>query len=189
MLEKSPFSTCRESRLETCDLLIPGRRGSCSENFPELIADRSRVLHRMLTRPRKHPHALPKRDSVIDGTMRRPVAAVEARRSRSPNVADDVAVMEGWVGKEGGCRIPGRYHPRKLMRVPICNNRPPISGVGSSSRENTSSTQPFKMCPVTLAKSYEGVSFFTASGSSSTLRTDCVFSSDGWGTHPPLSSG
>jgi hypothetical protein len=32
--EKSPFS-----RLETCDLLIPGRRGSCSENFPELIAD------------------------------------------------------------------------------------------------------------------------------------------------------
>jgi hypothetical protein len=33
--------------------------------------------------------------------MRRPVAAVEARRSRSPNVADDVAVMEGWVGKEG----------------------------------------------------------------------------------------
>ena len=34
--------------------------------------------------------------------MRRPVAAVEARWSRSPNVADDVAVMEEWVGKEGG---------------------------------------------------------------------------------------
>jgi hypothetical protein len=34
--------------------------------------------------------------------MRRPVAAVEARRSRSPDVADHVAVMEGWVGKEGG---------------------------------------------------------------------------------------
>jgi hypothetical protein len=33
--------------------------------------------------------------------MRRPVAAVEARRSRSPNVADDVAVMEGWAEKEG----------------------------------------------------------------------------------------
>ena len=33
--------------------------------------------------------------------MRRPVAAVEARRSRSPNVADQVAIMEGRVGKEG----------------------------------------------------------------------------------------
>jgi hypothetical protein len=34
--------------------------------------------------------------------MRRSVAAVEARRSRSPDVADDVALMEGRVGKEGG---------------------------------------------------------------------------------------
>jgi hypothetical protein len=105
-----------------------------------------------VTGPPKHPRGLSQRDSGIDGTMRRPVAAVEARRSRSPNVADDVAVMEGWVGKEGG-RIPGRYHPRKLMRVPICNYRAPIGGVGWTSRENTSSTQPsIKMCPVTLAK-------------------------------------
>jgi hypothetical protein len=43
----------------------------------------------------KTPRALPKRDSGIDGTMRRPVAALEARRSRSPNVADQVAVTEG----------------------------------------------------------------------------------------------
>ena len=28
------------------------------------------------------------------------------------------------------------------MRVPICNYRAPIGGVGSSSREDTSSTQP-----------------------------------------------
>jgi hypothetical protein len=34
--------------------------------------------------------------------MHRPVATVEARRSRSPDVTDHVAVMEEWVGKEGG---------------------------------------------------------------------------------------
>jgi hypothetical protein len=54
----------------------------------------------MLTRPRKHPRALSQRDSGIDGSFPRPVA-VEARRSRSPNVADQVAIMEGRVGKEG----------------------------------------------------------------------------------------
>jgi hypothetical protein len=51
-----------------------------------------------LDRPAKHPRALPKRGPRFDGTMRRPVAAVEARRSRSPSVADDVALME----------VPGR---------------------------------------------------------------------------------
>jgi hypothetical protein len=35
------------------------------------------------TGPLKHPHAFPKRDSGNDGTMHRPVATVEARRSRS----------------------------------------------------------------------------------------------------------
>jgi hypothetical protein len=49
-----------------------------------------------VTGPPKHPRALPQRDSGIDGSFPLPVAAVEARRSRSPNVADDVAVMEGW---------------------------------------------------------------------------------------------
>jgi hypothetical protein len=53
------------------------------------------------TGPSKHPRALPKRDSGIDGTMRRPVAAVEARRSRPLAWPMTVAVIEGWVGKEG----------------------------------------------------------------------------------------
>jgi hypothetical protein len=36
--------------------------------------------------------------------MRQPVATVEARRSRSPNVADDVALMESRYEKEGGAQ-------------------------------------------------------------------------------------
>jgi hypothetical protein len=49
----------------------------------------------------KIARALPKGDSGIDGTMRRSVAAVEARRSRPPwRVAGQVAVTEGW-GKGG----------------------------------------------------------------------------------------
>jgi len=122
--------------------LIAGRRGSCPR-FPELTCypPRWRVPFRTPTGPLKHPHALPKRDSVIDGTMRRPVAAAEARRSRSPNVADDVALMEGRVGKGGAQSLVG-YPSENLWRVPICNYRAPIVGVGSSSREDTSSTQP-----------------------------------------------
>ena len=41
------------------------------------------------TGPLKHPRALPQRDSGNDGTMRRPVAAIEAHRSQPPSVADD----------------------------------------------------------------------------------------------------
>jgi hypothetical protein len=77
-----------------------------SENFPELTAAGRGVSRtsRIPDLPAKHPHALPKRDSGIDGTMRRPVATVEARRSRSPNVADDVALKESRYGKEGGAQ-------------------------------------------------------------------------------------
>ena len=52
----------------------------------------------------KHPRSLSQRDSGIDGSFLRPVAAVEARWSRSLSMADDVALMERWVGKEGGAQ-------------------------------------------------------------------------------------
>jgi hypothetical protein len=72
----------------------------------------------------KQPRALPKRDSGIDGSFPLPVALQEARRSRSPNVADDVAVMEGWVGKEGGAESLGTIRGI-LLRVPIGENLKP----------------------------------------------------------------
>jgi hypothetical protein len=62
-----------------------------SARFPVLVMPQDDLLtaanrgvsrpSRTLTGPPKHPHAFPRRDSAIDGTMRRPVAAVEARRS------------------------------------------------------------------------------------------------------------
>jgi hypothetical protein len=65
-----------------------------SARFPVLVMPQDDLLtaanrgvsrpSRTLTGPPKHPHAFPRRDSAIDGTMRRPVAAVEARRSRPP---------------------------------------------------------------------------------------------------------
>ena len=72
---------------------------------------------RSLPVSRNNPGALPQRDSGIDGTMRRPVAAVEARRSQSLGVADDVALMDGAEEKRG-CPIRGWYHPRNLCGFP-----------------------------------------------------------------------
>jgi hypothetical protein len=66
-------------------------------------------------------------------------ALQEARRSRSLSVADEVAIMKG--GQKEGCRIPGRYHPRKLLRVSIGEkfkmDRGPDRGGSSSRRLNT----------------------------------------------------
>jgi hypothetical protein len=112
-----------------------------------------------VTGPPKHPGALPQGDSGIDGTMRRPVAAVEARRSRSLSVADDRG-RHGRVGKKRGVPNPWSVPSEESYAGSHCNIAR-IRGIGSSSHENTSSTQPStKMCPVTLARSYECVSFF-----------------------------
>jgi len=91
--------------------LIAGRRGSCPR-IPRVdcCPPRWRVPFRTPTGPLKHPHALPQRDSGIDGTMRRPVAAVEARRSQPLERPIRLPSMEEWVGKEGGAEslsVPG----------------------------------------------------------------------------------
>ena len=69
-----------------------------------MTADRRVGLGHPQTRPGppKHPRAFPQRDSGIDGTMSRPVAAVEARRSRSLSVADDRCRYRR-VGRKRGC--------------------------------------------------------------------------------------
>jgi|HubBroStandDraft_6_1064221.scaffolds.fasta_scaffold58808_3 hypothetical protein len=99
--------------------LIAGRRGSCPR-IPRIdcCPPRWRVPFRTPTGPLKHPHALPKRDSEIDGTMRRPVAAVEARRSRSLRVADDRRRYRRVVGKEGVSN-PWSVPSKESIRVPI----------------------------------------------------------------------
>jgi hypothetical protein len=51
-----------------------------------------------------------KRGPRFDGAMRRPVAAVEARRSRPRAWLMTVAVMEGWLGKRGAesVKVPSK---------------------------------------------------------------------------------
>jgi hypothetical protein len=71
-----------------------------------------------LTGPLKQPHALLKRDPAIDGTMRRPVAGVEARPSRSRAWLMTVALIEGWVGKEG-VPIPWRKASAKTLMFQV----------------------------------------------------------------------
>jgi hypothetical protein len=53
--------------------------------------------------------------------MRRPVAAAEARRSRSPSVADDVVLMEVPGRKKRGAQSLVGTIQGNLMRVPIGN--------------------------------------------------------------------
>jgi hypothetical protein len=104
--------------------LIPARRGSCPR-IPRVdcCPARWRVPFRTPTGLPKHPRALPQRDSGIDGSFPLPVAAVEARRSRSLSVADDVALMEGWVGKEGGAESLSVPSPGILCGFPSAISR------------------------------------------------------------------
>jgi hypothetical protein len=96
------------------------------------------LVHPDPDRPAKTPPCPSKRGPRFDGTMRRPVAAVEARRSRPRASLMTVAVMEGWLGKRG-CRIREGTIRGTLMRVPICNFFAPTYGIDSSSRTGSPS--------------------------------------------------